>query len=247
MDALRLGYVEGATPDRWARRWADQQEVPLVLVMLTEAEQAGALATGEVDACLARLPLDPPDPDVPTLDAEAHHVVRLYDEQPVVVVPVDHVVTTVDEVSLADLSDEQHVLPWTSVPGFAEVATAPRLPFPAMTVREAVEVVAAGSGVVVLPQSLARLHQRKDVAARPVLDGPVRTVALVWRRDREHPLVQDLVGVVRGRTSRSSRGTGAGDEQVRRGSAPTPPARGRSPRPAPASRGRTRRPGRRRA
>lgn len=249
MDALRLGYVEGATPDRWARRWADQQDVPLVLVMVTEAEQAAALAAGDVDACLARLPLDPPDPDVPVLDAGEHHVVRLYDEQPVVVVPVDHVATAVEEVELADLADEQHVLPWASVPGFAEVARAPRLPFPPMTVREAVEVVASGTGVVVLPMSLARLHQRKDVAARPVVDGPVRTVALVWRRDREHPLVQDLVGIVRGRTARSSRGSGSGngDEPARRASGPTPPARARSPRPAPSSRARTRRPGRRRA
>ena len=39
-----------------------------------------------------------------------------------------------------------------------------------MTEREAVETVAAGTGIVILPMSVARLHHRKDVVTRPVVD-----------------------------------------------------------------------------
>jgi hypothetical protein len=53
--------------------------------------------------------------------------------------------------------------------------------------------------------SLARLHARKDVAARPLRDGPVSTVALAWRRDADDERTQTLAGIVRGRTARSSR------------------------------------------
>ena len=66
-------------------------------------------------------------------------------------------------------------------------------------------VVAAGTGVVVLPMSVARLHARKDVVHRVVTDLPTTTVALVWRMERDDELTQEFVGVVRGRTARSSR------------------------------------------
>ncbi len=75
-----------------------------------------------------------------------------------------------------------------------------------MSDQEAVEVAAAGTGVVVLPMSVARLHHRKDVVARPVRDLEPTTVALVWLMDRDDELTQAFVGVVRGRTPRSSRG-----------------------------------------
>jgi DNA-binding transcriptional LysR family regulator len=75
-----------------------------------------------------------------------------------------------------------------------------------MTVREAVDVVASGSGVVVLPQSLARLHHRKDVVHRPVLGVPATTIGLAWLVENDDPRVQTFIGIVRGRTERSSRG-----------------------------------------
>ena len=74
----------------------------------------------------------------------------------------------VDEVSLDDLADEQLVLPHES--GWAP--RVPQLDFPPMSVKDAVEVVAAGSGVLLLPMSVARLHHRKDVTHRPVTDLP---------------------------------------------------------------------------
>jgi DNA-binding transcriptional LysR family regulator len=75
-----------------------------------------------------------------------------------------------------------------------------------MSEQEAIETVAAGTGVVIVPMSVARLHHRKDVVQRVVTDLEPTTVALVWLRDRDDDTTQAFVGVARGRTGRSSRG-----------------------------------------
>jgi DNA-binding transcriptional LysR family regulator len=74
-----------------------------------------------------------------------------------------------------------------------------------MTVPDAVEVVASGTGVVIVPMSIARLHNRKDVTYRVVTDLEPTTVGLAWLTDNEDPWVQRFIGIVRGRTERSSR------------------------------------------
>jgi len=192
MEPLRLGFVTGTTPDRWATAWRDQRRGPLELVPVTEAEQEPMLRDGSLDMCLVRLPVD----------RGGLHLVELYDEVAVVVVPRDHFVTAATEVELADLADEQLVLPHRS--GWTPEAD--QLAWPPMDERGAVEVVASGGGVVLLPQSVARLLRRRDVASRPVTDLPPTRVALAWRVDRDDERTQAMVGVVRGRTARSSRG-----------------------------------------
>ncbi|MDT9592286.1 LysR family transcriptional regulator substrate-binding protein [Nocardioides zeae] len=192
---FRLGFVTGATPDKWAARWRERHRRPLELVPVEETDQARVLAEDAVDMCLVRLPVTGDD----------LHVVRLYDEQPVVVVADEHVVTAVDEVTLADLADEQLVTDPDLVPGWAATSTVERLDWPAMTPREAVEVAASGAGVAILPLSVARLLHRKDAAHRPVVDLAPTTVALAWKRDRDDDWTQEMVGIARGRTSRSSR------------------------------------------
>ncbi len=191
-DSLRLGYVTGATPDTWARAWRDQGRGPLELVAVTEAEQEQALRSGRIDMCLVRLPID----------REGVHLVELYDEVAVVVVPRDHFVTAATEVDLDDLADEQLVFPHRS----GWTPRADQLDWPAMDERAAVEVVASGGGVALLPMSVARLLQRKDVASRPVSDLPPTRIGLAWLVEHDDERTQAMVGVVRGRTSRSSRG-----------------------------------------
>ena len=36
---MRLGFVTGATPDKWARAWRDRRTEPLDLVPVSETEQ----------------------------------------------------------------------------------------------------------------------------------------------------------------------------------------------------------------
>lgn len=66
--------------------------------------------------------------------------------------------------------------------------------------------MAANIGVLVVPQSLARLHHRRDLTYRPVTDAPQSDIALSWREDATTDMVEDFIGIVRGRTVNSSRG-----------------------------------------
>ena len=190
--AFRVGFVTGATPDKWAGVWRERYpREPLDLVPMTEAEQEALLRSGDVDMALVRLPVD----------RDGLRCIPLYDEVPVVVAGLEHLVAAGDDVRLDDLVDEQLVRPHAS--GWRP--TADQLAWPPMTEREAVETVAAGTGIVILPMSVARLHHRKDVVQRPVVDLPVTTVALAWLAERDDERAQRFVGVVRGRTARSSR------------------------------------------
>ncbi|HEY5787667.1 MAG TPA: LysR family substrate-binding domain-containing protein [Microlunatus sp.] len=192
-DGLRVGYVPGVTPDKWARSWRERPaRTRLRLVPQEEPEAEAAVRSGDLDMALVRLPVE----------REGLHLVRLYDEVAVVVVARDHPVAAYDEIDLADLAGEQFI----AGPPDGLAPTVDQLDFRAMTAQEAIEVAAAGTGVVVLPMSVARLHHRRDVVHRPVRGLPPTTIALIWRVERDDELTQAFVGVVRGRTPRSSRG-----------------------------------------
>lgn len=197
MEQLRIAFVTGVTPDKWARVWRERNpRIRLELLPIDQADQRTVLDDGTADMVLARLPVDL---DSPT----ALHCVRLYDELPVVVAGREHVVAAVDEqdvVAPEDLADEQLVLPHPS--GWQP--TVPQLDFPPMSAKDAIEVASSGTGIVIVPMSVARLHHRKDVVHR-VVDLPPTTVALLWQRDADSPVHQDFVGVVRGRKPSSSR------------------------------------------
>ncbi|QBJ98242.1 LysR family transcriptional regulator [Rhodococcus sp. ABRD24] len=192
---FRLAYVPGVTPTKWVRIWNERiTDARLDLVALPAADAVGSLHADDTDAALLRLPID----------REGLSIIPLYAETPVVVVPKDHVFTAADEISLADLADELVLDPldtpivWAALPG------RPALDRPATTA-DAVELVAAGVGVLVVPQSLARLHHRKDLTYRPVAGAPESEVALAWAVERTTDLVEEFVGIVRGRTANSSR------------------------------------------
>lgn len=190
-DELRVGFVTGTTPDKWARAWREQRRGPLTLVPVTEEDQEDVVRRGEVDMALVRLPVD----------TDGLHCVRLYDELPVVVAGRSHLVAASDQVTLADLVDEQLVRAHAS--GWRP--TADQLAWPPMSEREAIQAVAAGTGVVIVPMSVGRLFHRKDVVVREVTDLPPTTVALVWLRERDDERTQAFVGVVKGRTANSTR------------------------------------------
>ena len=189
---FRIGFVTGATPDKWARTWRERfARDPLELVPLSEEEQEDRIREGTLDMSLVRLPVD----------RDGLHCIPLYEELPVAVVGTEHLLTLADEITTADLVDEQLVLPersgWTP--------SAEQLAWPPMSVKDAIEVVSSGTGVVVVPMSIARLHHRKDVTHRVVTDLPTTTIGLAWLVDNDDPWVQRFIGIVRGRTERSSR------------------------------------------
>lgn len=197
--SLRLDYVAGVSPAKWLRAWADRRpDLPLEAERVDEAVQCDRLRAGEADLAFVRLPVD----------ESGLHRVQLWEEVAVVVLPKDHPLAEADALDLADLADEPR---------------APRQDDPAMTM----ELVAAGTGWAVLPHSLARLHARRDVVAVPVTDAAPTRIALVWRVERDDDDIQEFVGVVRGRTPRSSRGADEpGDEDAPVAARPAPGPRG---------------------
>ncbi|MEV5575472.1 LysR family substrate-binding domain-containing protein [Spirillospora sp. NPDC052269] len=203
---FRLAYAPGVTPGKWAKVWAERvQDVPLQLIQVPAAEAVPLLRDGGADAAFVRLPVD----------REGLHVIPLYLETTVVVVPKDHAVAAVEEVELADLADEDvfepldEVLTWDDRPG------QPAFTRPEDTAN-AIELVASGAGILPLPQSLARLHHRKDLTYRTVTDAPQSQIGLAWLDADTSDLMEELIGIVRGRTPNSSRGRAPQQQQPTR-------------------------------
>jgi DNA-binding transcriptional LysR family regulator len=232
--------VPGVMPDRWARTWAQRHPgTALELVPVEDSDQLAVLRSGTVQMAFVR--------DVGEHDGL--HLIPLYAELGVVVLPRDHPWAEATELALADLSEEHLLQDPAEVPGWAEIAAevndGTRLDLPTMTTRQAVEVVASGTGVVVVPMSVARLHHRRDVVAVPVVDLPQHPVGLAWPRGQEEsdPRIEDFIGIVRGRTARSSRGksepaTDASPARKQRDRAAPRPGRGRGGAGAPQRGGR---------
>ncbi|MDY6997013.1 MAG: LysR family substrate-binding domain-containing protein [Actinomycetota bacterium] len=194
--SLTLGYVPGATPAKWARTWAQRHpEVPLELRAVTAADAAADVRARAVDIAILR----------PPADTSGLAVIPLYEETTVAVVPTDHILSAVDEITAADLDDEPTLLPFDDVVGWADAPGA-LVDHRPETTQDAIELVAAGVGVLIVPQSLARLYHRKDLTYRPIADAPTCPVALAFPEGEQSVLVEEFVGIVRGRKASSSRG-----------------------------------------
>lgn len=176
---LSISFVPGVTLGKWTLAWESRHPLnPLRVRPVEEDESVAVLRDGIADLSFVRLPIKD----------HGLSVIPLYKETAVVVVAKDHPIALFDEVSLADLADEK-------------VVRKPAI------VADAVELVAAGVGVLMLPQSIARLHARKDVVARPVTDAVQTEIAVVWVEDDLTPEMEEFIGIVRGRTAASSRAT----------------------------------------
>lgn len=171
--------VPGVTPAKWERIWRERmRRSPLELRFAPQPEALEALETGSAAMAFLR--------DVPA--SESRHVIPLYDETPVVVVPKDHLFSVVESVTEADLAGE------TVHPGQDA---------------DTLALVAAGVGVARMPQPVARAHSRRDLVARQVMDAEHTRIGLAWRVPAPgaapDPRIDAFIGVVRGRTANSSR------------------------------------------
>lgn len=194
--SLTLGYVPGGTPAKWARIWAERHpEVPLRLTPVTAADAADAVRTGTVDVALLRLPAD----------TSGLAVIPLYDETTVAVVPTDHLLSAVDAIAVDDLDGEPTLRPLDDVVAWPGAPGVP-VDYRPETTKDAIELVAAGMGALIVPQSLARLYHRKDLTYRPITGAPACPVVLTVPEGPQAPLVEEFVGIVRGRKPGSSRG-----------------------------------------
>lgn len=204
--SFRLAYVPGVTPGKWVRTWNERlPDISLTLVPVPAAGAADVLRSEGADAAFVRLPVD----------RTVFSAIPLYTETTVVVVPKDHLATAVDEVSAEDLADDVVFHPLDDVLGWDQPPGRPAVERPATTA-DAIELVAAGVGLLVVPQSLARLHHRRDLTYRPLVDAPQSSVALSWPEYATTDLVEEFIGIVRGRTVNSTRGRTASRAQPER-------------------------------
>lgn len=161
-----------------------------------------------------------PDREPASADGEKYHSIRLYEELPVVILPVDHVLTVLDEVPVEELAEEFLLQPASDIPAYEEVSrawreSAGRIVPEGLTDKETIELVAAGVGLYIVPMSIARFYHRKDLTYRPVAGLDTYPVNLVWprapkgepRSEELEALLQDFIGIVRGRTATSDRGS----------------------------------------
>lgn len=161
-----------------------------------------------------------PDREPASADGEKYHSIRLYEELPVVILPVDHVLTVLDEVPVEELAEEFLLQPASDIPAYEEVSrawreSAGRIVPEGLTDKETIELVAAGVGLYIVPMSIARFYHRKDLTYRPVAGLDLYPVHLVWprapkgepRSEELEALLQDFIGIVRGRTATSERGS----------------------------------------
>lgn len=161
-----------------------------------------------------------PDREPASTDGEKYHSIRLYEELPVVILPVEHVLTVLDEVPVEELAEEFLLQPASDIPAYEEVSrawreSAGRIVPEGLTDKETIELVAAGVGLYIVPMSIARFYHRKDLTYRPVAGLDTYPVHLVWprapkgepRSEELEALLQDFIGIVRGRTATSERGS----------------------------------------
>jgi DNA-binding transcriptional LysR family regulator len=225
---LSIAFVPGVTLTKWTRAWDERHPGSRLQVSPTDDPVAAVLG-GSADVGFVRLPI--------AEDETAKlNIIRLYSEVPVAVLPKEHPLAQEDGIRLTALADDADLADDT-VPinnTVLEVTT---------TVKDAVELVAAGAGVLLVPQSVARLSGRKDVVAVPITDAPETTIALIWRAEETSDAIDDFVGIVRGRSARSSRGTPTPPTpRVKQSAAkqkPGTPKKRRPPRPASGKRRRT--------
>ncbi|MCS5735878.1 LysR substrate-binding domain-containing protein [Herbiconiux daphne] len=192
--AFRVAFVPGVTPTKWFRVWAERRaDVALEPVPIDHADQRRVLDDDLADVVFARLPID----------RDGVSAIPLYAEVPVVVVSNDHEFAALGDDETVDVADLEGQRLLEIAPGPTGGA-------------DAFELVAAGVGLVQVPKSLARLHGRKDVTARELTGAPETQIVLAWRDDRRSELVDEFIGVVRGRTANSSRMTAEEVEELRR-------------------------------
>ena len=247
---MRLGAIPGATPDKWVTRWRERYpDFALSVDRFDEAGQLERLRAGTVDVGYIRFP-----EDVQAPTGEDLHRVWLYREAPVVCAARDHWVAAAEtsvsweEIAAEVFFDPAELLQETQAAEpeqdsgaeqDAESAEPEQKALPATDVhtpkqgadlaageRMALEVVAAGAGLVLLPNSVARMLARRDIVIREVEGIPGYDVGLAWLREADGPVIQEFIGVARGRkpgSGRSEISTGVeARSDTKSGSAPKP-------------------------
>lgn len=210
----------GFAPESAAEEGIAVSEGPAAATEHAPIERTPIALKDVPDNPFAHMSIVRPDREPASTDSEKYHSIRLYEELPVVILPVDHVLTVLDEVPVEELAEEFLLQPASDIPAYEEVSrawreSAGRIVPEGLSDKETIELVAAGVGLYIVPMSIARFYHRKDLTYRPVAGLDTYPVHLVWprapkgepRSEELEALLQDFIGIVRGRTATSDRGS----------------------------------------
>ncbi|OLT12822.1 hypothetical protein BJF78_23445 [Pseudonocardia sp. CNS-139] len=201
---LAIGFVpsaiNGALPDLLRRFRAGHPDVELVLREQAPDALLRAVHDHSLDVAALYLPVHEPD--------LAQR--RLATEDLLLALPAGHPATDRPAVALADVAGEPFVLPEQhDVPGlhaaitglFADAGITPHVAQSGVwLVQTVLGLVAAGTGLAVVPSSAATLH-RSGVVLRPVEGAAHRVdLAALWRPDSDSAPLADLVALIDART-----------------------------------------------
>ncbi|MEU9442668.1 LysR substrate-binding domain-containing protein [Streptomyces sp. NPDC048304] len=132
-------------------------------------DQAGLILDGTVDLAYVRRPVD----------ERGLTLMPLFTEARVAMLPADHRLAGKPELALSDLDGET----WLR---YAEPAPDD---VPIRSVEEKFERVAAGTGITLVPVSIAEQYSRPDITYVPVPDAEPDQVYLAWEAGRRSPLI----------------------------------------------------------
>lgn len=185
---LRLGVAIGVEPDKWLRRFSAGTSHGRVDAHYYD-DPVAHLLDESVDVALVRLP----DERI----SDAFHVIHIYEEAAGIAVPKESVYAEVGStVKPHDIEDE--IINFRISPT-GEVDTA--------ELRTALQVVAANVGVAIAPRPALKVLSGRQIThlAYSDVEYPDTSIAVVFFKHKDNDVIQDFVGITKGRTIRSSR------------------------------------------
>lgn len=203
-DTFTLGFVRGVSPDKWVKRWHEVRERGPLLIEAVARE--GDPQSNTATVTLVRVPEGSRPHGTDSRD-RTRHAVALYTEKLALIVPKDHelageTLVTKDDLELVELIDyEGYDERWPTPQPWLDASYRPK------NLRGALDLVSTGLGLTLAPLPLARaLSKKAEHRVIEVQAGlPSADIFAVWQVADDSDRVQELIGVLRGRGSRSSR------------------------------------------
>ena len=190
---LSIGYVPGVQPDKWLTRWRERHpDVPVMARRVGDPRAGLAARVGDdgFDVVFFRESADAPRSAPPGLLR-----VPLYTETMAVLAEKGHELGAFDSLAVGDLAGERWLQPVDLIAASPDEVSA------------AVDLAAANAGLLVLPLPYARSLSRRDVVVRPLEGVPATRMGVAWSAAREgDEVIDEFVGIVRGRSVASTRG-----------------------------------------
>jgi DNA-binding transcriptional LysR family regulator len=180
--SLVVGFRAGIIPTPAVRAFREQHpDVTVDVRRLEWDEQEDALRSGRVDVAYVRRPIG----------ERGLHLTPLFSEPRLAALPSDHPFAARSALTSAEIAGERHLHYLEPVSEHGVPRTVLR------SVEEKLEYVAAGHGIIVLPQSATTHYTRPDIVYVPVIDAEPDEVLLAREGSRRSKLLTAFTAAAR--------------------------------------------------